>query len=287
MPQSMTGFARLEQQNALGFWSWELRSVNSRYLDLHLRLPEELRDLEMKVREILRKRLSRGKVECTLKFTRNVAEQGLNVNSERVDQVLAALQQVEMQMGPGQATNPIDILRWPGVLDTAEVDLTETKALMLEQFDLTIDQLIEMRRREGSALSEQVLGRLEKIDAIVTEVKGLLPSILEHQRNHLKHKFEELHLELDADRLEQEMVLLAQKADVAEELDRLNVHTQEIRRILQQSEPVGRRLDFMMQELNREANTLSSKSIVTDTTQAAVELKVIIEQMREQIQNIE
>ena len=288
MTQSMTGFARLDAYNSQGTWTWELRSVNSRFLDAHLRLPEAFRVLETQVREKLRQQITRGKVECTLTFTANTQAEAPKVNIDHVNHLLSALQQIEKQMGPSQAaTSPMELLRWPGVLDTAELDLQTTQADVLETLSEALLSLQRMRKREGQALSEQLHHRLDKIDTIVEQVVAYLPEMMQQQRQQLHTKCQEVALDLDPERLEQEIVLLAQKADVAEELDRLRVHTQEIRRILTLAEPIGRRLDFMMQELNREANTLSSKAIVTDTTQAAVELKVLIEQMREQVQNIE
>lgn len=287
MTRSMTAFARQESQQSWGSLTWEVRSVNHRFLEPHLRLPESLRELEGPLRELLRKRLSRGKVECTLRFVPEESAQKLQVNQAFVQQLLDATAEVEQLMPVSESLNPLDILRWPGALQDSRLDMEQVKNEALRLFKSALDDLVAGREREGKELADMIEQRLVSIANVVAEVRSKLPQILENQRNNLKAKVTELADDLDPQRLEQEIVLLAQKADVDEEMDRLNTHVQEVRRVLKQKEPVGRRLDFLMQELNREANTLSSKSIVTDTTQSAVELKVLIEQMREQIQNIE
>ena len=287
MTRSMTAFARQESQQSWGTLTWEVRSVNHRFLEPHLRIPEQLRELEGSLRETLRKRLSRGKVECMLRFVPEEQAQTLQVNEAFAKQLLAATEQMEQLMPVSQTLNPLDLLRWPGVLQDVQIDMDEVKREALKLFNKAMDDLHAGREREGKELALLIEQRLDAISVVVTDVRTKLPQILLNQRNMLKTRVTDLGVDLDPQRLEQEVVLLAQKADVDEEMDRLDTHVQEVRRILKQKEPVGRRLDFLMQELNREANTLSSKSIVTDTTQSAVELKVLIEQMREQIQNIE
>ncbi|WP_370280261.1 YicC/YloC family endoribonuclease [Pontibacterium sp.] len=289
MTRSMTAFARQEAEHAWGSLIWEIRSVNHRYLEPHLRLPESLRDLEGSLREQLRKKLSRGKVECTLRFHPEAQAQQLTVNTEFAKELIAAADEVAALSlsGNTQPMNPLDVLRWPGVLQDAQIDMDQVKAEALKLFGTALDDLIAGREREGKELNGLIEQRLAAIAEIVVEVRSKLPEILQAQRDNLRSRLEELKEDLDEGRLEQEMVILAQKADVDEEMDRLNTHVQEVRRVLNQKGPIGRRLDFLMQELNREANTLSSKSIVAETTQCAVELKVLIEQMREQIQNIE
>ena len=287
MTRSMTAFARQESQQAWGTLTWEVRSVNHRFLEPHLRLPEQLRELEGALRETLRKRLSRGKVECMLRFVPEEQAQTLQVNEAFAKQLLAATEQMEQLMPVSQSLNPLDLLRWPGVLQDVRIDMEEVKREALQLFNKALADLQAGREREGKELASLIEQRLDAISLVVSDVRVKLPQILQNQRNMLKSRVADLGVDLDPQRLEQEVVLLAQKADVDEEMDRLDTHVQEVRRILKQKEPVGRRLDFLMQELNREANTLSSKSIVTDTTQSAVELKVLIEQMREQIQNIE
>ncbi|MBY4675520.1 YicC/YloC family endoribonuclease [Marinobacterium arenosum] len=287
MTRSMTAFTRQEAQYDWGNLAWEVRSVNHRYLEPHLRLPDNLRELEIPLRERLRKKLSRGKVECTLRFLPEARAQSLTVNEAFAGDLINAAQQVQGLLPDSQPLNPLDVLRWPGVLQDAELDMDQIKAQALELFDNALDDLLIGREREGKELANLINQRLDRISEIVVEVRGKLPTILQNQRDNLRTRLDELTAELDEGRLEQEMVILAQKADVDEEMDRLDTHVQEVRRVLKQKEPIGRRLDFLMQELNREANTLSSKSIVADTTQSAVDLKVLIEQMREQIQNIE
>ncbi|MDH2433254.1 YicC family protein [Pokkaliibacter sp. MBI-7] len=287
MTQSMTAFARKEIQQEWGTLVWEIRSVNHRYLEPILRLPDNLRELETGLREKLRQQLSRGKVECTLRFQAAAGQGSMVINEPLLQSLLDACDQVQTLLPKAGKLNPLEVLQWPGVLQSSEHDLAEVQAEALDQFDEALAELVQGRQREGGELAQLILQRLTAMSSIVAKVRDLLPAILERQRQQLLDKFAELQIELDPTRLEQEMVLLAQKADVAEELDRLDTHIQEVKRVLRQSGSIGRRLDFLMQELNREANTLSSKSIVADTTQQAVELKVLIEQMREQVQNIE
>lgn len=287
MTRSMTAFARQESQHDWGTLTWEIRSVNHRFLEPHLRLPETLRELEGSLRETLRKRLSRGKVECTLRFIPDAKAQSLHINTRVAQQLLQATEQIEQLLPASQALNPLALLQWPGVLQDTPIDMEQVKNAAQHLFAHTLDDLVTGREREGRELASMINQRLQGISTIVQDVRSKLPHILQHQRDTLKARIAELGVELDPQRLEQEIALLANKADVDEEMDRLNTHVQEVQRVLQQNQPIGRRLDFLMQELNREANTLSSKSIVTDTTQSAVELKVLIEQMREQIQNIE
>ena len=287
MTRSMTAFARQEAEQEWGSLSWEIRSVNHRYLEPHLRLPDNLKELEGFLREKLRKTLSRGKVECTLRFTPEAKVQQLVVNEHYAKEVIQAAESVQGMLSNHQALDALELLRWPGVLQDTKLDMDLVKTSAKELFGQALDDLLEGRSREGVELAVLINQRLDAISEIVAEVREKMPQILQNQRDNLAQRLEELKVELDESRLEQEMALLAQKADVDEEMDRLDTHVQEVRRVLKQKGPIGRRLDFLMQELNREANTLSSKSIVANTTQCAVELKVLIEQMREQIQNIE
>lgn len=284
---SMTAFARADQQSTLGSYSWEIRSVNSRYLEPHFRLPDSLKAIEAPVRETLRKQLSRGKVECTLKFTPEVAAQSLSINESLVDQLNQAADQVHGVIGPGNALDALEILKWPGVLTQPALDMEKVQQQALDCFNHALTDLLAMREREGAALQVFIEQRIEGIGEQVQKVKAFLPDILSEQRSNVLSRFADLQISVDESRLEQELVIMLQKADVDEELDRLSAHLNEVTGILKKGGAVGRRLDFMMQELNREANTLSSKSISFLSTQIAVELKVLIEQMREQIQNIE
>ena len=287
MVHSMTAFARSERAGAYGTLSWELRSVNHRYLEPHLRLPETFRDLEGPVREALRQSLSRGKVECTLRFTEAGSGQALQVDRARAAQLITAAEEVAALIRQPAPINPLEVLAWPGVLVADAADPQALNAAALELFGEALAQLREGREREGADLARLLEERLDGILLEVATLREQIPHMLGLQRQKILDRFAELKLELDSQRLEQELVMLAQKSDVAEELDRLNTHVGEVRRVLKASGAAGRRLDFLMQELNREANTLGSKAYDPRSTQAAVNLKVLIEQMREQVQNIE
>ncbi|WGL15472.1 YicC family protein [Microbulbifer bruguierae] len=285
--RSMTAFGRAEVNYSTGTAIWEMRSVNHRYLEPHFRLPEAARALEPKLRETLRKTLNRGKVEMTLTLKPNVGEASrLQVNQPLVEELIKAANLV-VPAADSLSLNPLEILKWPGVIAEPATDTNEQSNAIFESFNQALQQVLENREREGAELAGFIEARIKSIGEQVTEVRALLPQILENQREKLRTRLQELLTEIDRDRIEQEIALLAQKADVDEELDRLDAHITETRRVLKNGGAIGRRLDFLMQEFNREANTLSSKSVVTDTTQAAVELKVLIEQMREQVQNIE
>lgn len=288
MISSMTAFARQAQSSDWGSLVWEIRSVNHRYLEPSFKLPDSLRSLEHPLREKLRNRLSRGKVECTLRMQQQFAgTQGLNINLDMLNQIISAGEAIQKQLHEPSAINPLQLLQWPGVINEQALDSDQVNEQVLALFEVALDQLLDNRQREGAQLAQFLDQRLDTTANITAAVRKQLPQILQAQRDKLRERLAELQAELDTDRLEQEMVILAQKADVDEELDRLDTHVNEVKRVLNKGGACGRRLDFLMQELNREANTLSSKSIVSDTTQAAVELKVLIEQMREQIQNIE
>lgn len=283
--RSMTAFGRAEVNYSTGTAVWEIRSVNHRYLEPHFRLPEAARALEPKLRELLRQTINRGKVEMTLNLKASSGEvAGLQINQALVEELVRAAKQVAPESPP---LNPLEVLKWPGVIAEPETNADEQARAILDGFQQALAQVVENREREGAELAGFIEARIKGISEQVTTVRALLPQILQNQREKLKARLEELLEEIDKDRIEQEIALLAQKADVDEELDRLDAHITETRRVLKNGGAIGRRLDFLMQEFNREANTLSSKAVVTDTTQAAVELKVLIEQMREQVQNIE
>lgn len=288
MLRSMTGFARKESQFPWGALSCEIRSVNHRYLEPTLRLSEALRALEPELRERLRKQISRGKIEIAMQLKLEANEGtdlALNENFARHLSTLA--EQIATQLANPSPLNPLDILRWPGVLQAAEIDQDELSKASTSLFTQTLEQLVENREREGAELKNFISQRLETVANHAATVRSKLPEIQEAYREKLRSKIESLAVEVDEERFNQEVVYVCQKSDVAEELDRLDAHVQEVSHTLQQKGPVGRRLDFLMQEFNREANTLSSKSMSSETTQIAVDLKVLIEQMREQVQNIE
>lgn len=287
MIRSMTAYARREIKGNWGSAAWELRSVNQRYLETYIRLPEQFRSLEPVVRERLRTRLTRGKIECNLRFELDPsAQSSMILNEKLAKQLVEAANWVKMQSDEGEI-NPLEILRWPGVMSAAEQDLDVISTELMAALESAIDDFIDAREREGNALKAMIEQRLEGVSAEVAKVRQQMPEILQWQRERLVSKLEDAQVQLENNRLEQELVLMAQRVDVAEELDRLEAHVKETYVILKKKEAVGRRLDFMMQEFNRESNTLASKSINADVTASAIELKVLIEQMREQIQNIE
>ncbi|WP_411703545.1 YicC/YloC family endoribonuclease [Edaphovirga cremea] len=287
MIRSMTAYARRELKGDWGSAAWELRSVNQRYLETYIRLPEQFRGLEPVIRERIRSRLTRGKVECNLRFDLDPrAQSSLVLNEKLAKQLVEAAQWVKMQSDEGEI-DPVDILRWPGVMSAEEQDLDAISAELLKGLDGALDDFILARESEGTALKAMIEQRLAGVSAEVVKVRAQMPNVLQWQRERLVSKLEDAQLQLENTRLEQELLLMAQRVDVAEELDRLEAHVNETHKILKKEEAVGRRLDFMMQEFNRESNTLASKSINADVTTSAIELKVLIEQMREQIQNIE
>ncbi|KAE9525493.1 YicC/YloC family endoribonuclease [Testudinibacter aquarius] len=287
MIYSMTAFARLELKQGWGNAVWEIRSVNQRYLENFFRLPEQFRGLENNLREKIRQRITRGKVECNLRLELKAQTAlELQLNQPLAQQVLQSLKWLQQQVGEGEISLT-DVLRYPGVVETPEQDLDQISQDLLTGFDQLLDEFIAMRGREGQKLQEIIQQRLQAISVEADKVRSQMPQILQWQRDKLQQRFDEIQLQADPQRLEQEMVLLAQRVDVAEELDRLQMHVKETTATLKKGGAVGRRLDFMMQELNRESNTLASKSINVEVTNSAVELKVLIEQMREQIQNLE
>ena len=288
MVHSMTAFSRQQLEREWGSLTWEIRSVNHRYLEPNIRLPENFRSLENPIRKQLRDKLYRGKIECQLKLRTVEANQiDWQLNLDLISQLTRANSEINNNIEGDYQLSSLDILKWPGVISDQSIDEELFNKEALELFEKALDDLMVVREREGATLRDMVLKRIASIQDIIDSIQAKMPSIILKQKENLLNKLEELKAEFEPTRLEQEVTLLAQKADVDEELDRLNSHLQEVKRVLDSSGQIGRRLDFLMQELNREANTLSSKSIVVETTQNAVELKVLIEQMREQIQNIE
>jgi len=288
MISSMTAFARKEYRDDLGGLVWELRSVNHRYLEVMVRLPEEFRAIEPSLREIVAKKLGRGKVECGLRFEAGAdSTTGIKVNERLALQVIDAAMEIGVLQHQAVPPNTIDIMRWPGVLESEKQDFTPLQKRAQDLLLESLDSLVDNRRREGARLSELIQQRCTSLQQQIVVVRERMPIVLDGIRERMRAKLDELSGDLDDGRLEQEMALLCQKLDVDEEMDRLDSHLKEVEQVLERDEPVGRRLDFLMQELNREANTLSSKSNDAETTKIAVEMKVLIEQMREQVQNIE
>ncbi|TKV69502.1 YicC family protein [Marinobacter panjinensis] len=288
MIRSMTAFARQDTQENWGTLTCEIRTVNHRYLEPSFRLPEALRELENSFREQLRKQLRRGKVDVAIRLqTTEAASQGFEIDEDVAHAVNEAANHINKMLDNPAHISALDILRWPGVLASTEQDYGPARKAAGELFERTVSELVTVREREGERLRPLFEDRLATMGKLVAEVRERMPELIRAQEEHLKNRFEQAKVEIDPDRIAQEMVMLAQKSDVAEELDRLDAHITEVSETLQGDDAIGRRLDFLMQELNREANTLSSKSIDARVTRAAVDLKVLIEQMREQVQNLE
>jgi len=284
----MTAFSRQQLEHEWGSLTWEIRSVNHRYLEPSIRLPENFRSLENPIRKQLRDKLYRGKIECLLRFRTVEANQiDWQLNLDLISQLTKANLEINNNIGGDYKLSSLDILKWPGGISDQSIDEEIFNKEAMGLFEKALDDLMVVREREGASLRDAILKRIALIQRIIDSIQAKMPSIILKQKENLLNKLEDIKAEFEPIRLEQEITLLAQKADVDEELDRLNSHLQEAKRVLDSGGQIGRRLDFLMQELNREANTLSSKSIVVETTQSAVELKVLIEQMREQIQNIE
>jgi len=287
MIASMTGFARREVAGSWGTLTCELRSVNHRYLEPGFRLPEELRPLESDLRQLLSKGLKRGKIDCTMHLRgAQGAERELRIDPAALARVAAAVGQVSREI-PGASVDAVEVLRWPGVVETTAPDAEALLGAARTLFQQTLDDLGAMRQREGKRLGELIEQRCAGLGTLVGQVRARLPEIQARVRTRLHERVAELLASVDRDRIEQELVLQLQRLDVAEELDRLTGHIEETRRVMGGGEAAGRRLDFLMQELNREANTLASKSQDLDTTRITVDMKVLIEQMREQVQNVE
>ncbi len=286
MIRSMTAYASAEATGPAGTLSCELRTVNHRYLELSPRLPDDLRAFESQLRERVAARLSRGKLDLTVRRTGDARSDSLQVNRA----LLARLAELNLDMAaqfPGLQVQLTELLRFPGVMQQAQSEPEEQRAALFDVLDRALDALSATREREGATLAVILHERLDAIERVVADVRGWMPEIRAVLRARLEARLADLKQPVEPGRLEQELVLQITRTDVDEELDRLSTHIAETRRVLGLQEPVGRRLDFLMQEFNREANTLGSKSVDARSTNAAVELKVLIEQMREQVQNIE
>lgn len=285
MIASMTSFGRQEQSGDWGSAVWEIRSVNHRYLEISIRMPDDLRSIETRVRERISSRISRGKVDCQLRYQQAAGSGTLQVNTALVAQLVQAAGSLQVKDAPALA--PMDLLRWPGVIERPATDMDALSGKLMEMLDTALEAIVQTRQREGAKLKALLRERCTAIKRIIATLRTQLPAILQGLRTRYAERAREMQVELDKERLEQELLFLAQKMDVAEELDRLEAHLQEVERVLEQREPVGRRLDFLMQEMNRESNTLGAKSAALEQSSASVDLKVLIEQMREQVQNIE
>jgi uncharacterized protein (TIGR00255 family) len=284
---SMTAFARQAGQGEWSHTSWEIRSVNHRYLEISIRLPEELREIEVDVRECVSGSVHRGKIDCVLRYVPPTHREKLSINRLLVQQLTRLCGEIDTSLPNPAPLSSIQLLSWPGVIQLEPLPLDWLRRPLLAILEAALSVLVKVRAREGQTLRSLIEERCEQAGLQIAQIREKLPMILTALKERLLSRALELTDRLDPSRLEQEMLLLAQKLDVAEELERLETHLAELRRILAQKGPIGRRLDFLIQEMNREANTVASKSIHVETTRASVELKVLIEQMREQAQNIE
>ena len=288
MIHSMTAFATQSIDADWGSLVWEIRSVNHRYLDMIVRMPEELRSMEMQVRELVANKIKRGKVECNLRFKPNQSYQSsIEIDEDYAAAIIKASKLATKVLHQSTEINAMDVLKWPGVVKEPKQDLQPVLTAVVELAKQTVDDLLQSRGSEGERLQHFILKRRDAMVDLINDEINRRPQIVEAYRKKLMSRLQELKAEPDMDRFEQELMYLTQKMDVDEELDRLASHMEELNKIFSREEPIGRRLDFIMQELNREANTLGSKSVDIKTTQTSVELKVLIEQMREQVQNIE
>lgn len=288
MLHSMTAFAQQERSDHLGSLSWEVRAVNHRYLEPGFKLPDCFRAIEPRLRDILRGSLQRGKIDAQLRHHTDTDESAeMRVNQARLEQLLEALQLVQQRSKTSPAPSTVEILAWPGILQAEHIDQQEQQAAAIALFEQTVQDLVATRAREGQELGKFVLSRLDAVVDVLQQLRADMPALLDAQQQKLRDRVAQLQASVEPARLEQELLIIAQKSDISEECDRLETHIAETRRTLSKGGVCGRRLDFLMQEFNREANTMSSKAIASPISQAAIELKVLIEQMREQIQNIE
>ncbi|MCU7960158.1 MAG: YicC family protein [gamma proteobacterium symbiont of Bathyaustriella thionipta] len=285
---SMTGFASIDHELDGIRLMWEIRSVNHRYLDISIRLPDAWRALEPEVRQLASRVFRRGKIDCSLRISElDDADAEICIDEQKLQQLVKAVRSVSDKLWDATPLSTLDMLKWPGVVQQRELSAATLRPALLKLLQQGVDSLYESRLREGDALCEALLSRVTVLQQLIEQAEASLPEVLKQFRLRLQARLQELAAEIDEQRLAQEMALLAQKLDVSEEIDRLRTHLFEIERLLQQGGVLGRRLDFLMQELNREANTIASKSADAGLTQLAVEMKVSIEQMREQVQNIE
>ena len=288
MLRSMTGYGRKESETSAGTLVWEIRAVNHRYLELSFRLPEEFRAIEPAARELLSKQLKRGKIEASLKLSSGgAAPRGFEINEALVQQVVDALEQVSSKLVSSAGVDPMRVLSWPGVTSALSLDNEALHRDALESLAGALQDFVGSREREGQKTQQMISERVDQIEILVRKARDIRPAVVTRLQEKLRAKLDAMEFDLDSGRLEQELAMMAQKLDIDEELDRLDAHVSEIRTIFERQDPVGRRLDFLIQEFNREANTLGAKAADVDSTGISVELKVLIEQIREQVQNIE
>ncbi len=288
MLRSMTGYGRHTLDTDLGEFSWELRSVNHRYLEVSLRMPEDLRGLEPQLREKIAACINRGKVEATLRLRANAGTlKEVAIDKPALQSLAQAIKVVESEISSTGPVDPLKVLQWPGVVGSGSDQQDAMAKFASETLDIALADLVATREREGEKTADMLRVRAEEIDVKIVELRDIRVAVVARQREKLLQRLKELDVEHDSARLEQEMVYVMQRLDIDEELDRLGAHVSELQKAIKRKGPLGRRLDFLMQEFNREANTIGSKANDLDTTGASVDIKVLIEQMREQVQNIE
>ena len=288
MTQSMTAYGRAENSDGQNSISCEIRSVNHRYSEISIRLPDELRPLEQKIRKKITDKIKRGKIECNIRIEQqDTYNEALLINQDLLKNIIEVAEKVNSNLSASNSLNSLDLLRWPGVLKKNTLDFKKIDKLLLKLVDKTIDIAIDTRQREGEKIKKIITNRCSKIKKIINGVRKTIPGILKEFRKKLTQRVKEISNEIDNERFEQELLFMSQKMDIEEEIDRLSAHIDEVIRVVNQKGPIGRRLDFLMQEMNRESNTIGSKSNHIKTSNASIELKVLVEQMREQIQNIE
>jgi uncharacterized protein (TIGR00255 family) len=288
MIYSMTAFARQVDQGDWGSATWEIRAVNHRYLDCSFKVPESFKSLEMQWRELAREKIQRGRIDCILQYKPSSKEHSsFSIDKNLVQNLAYAINEIKQCIPEAKTVSPLQILSWPNVLQVGEENIEAIQDAVTKLFVKMLDELVVARAREGNALQKILEQKLRDIAEREQKIRVRAPKILQLQQAKIMSRFAEIKAELDPQRLEQEMVLLAQRVDIMEELDRLTTHVKETQHVLREGGRIGKKLDFLLQELNREVNTIASKSIDTETTSFAVELKVFIEQMREQVQNVE
>ncbi len=287
MPNSMTAFSRIDVNSEFGSLIFELKSVNHRFIEINFKIPELFKKLELQMRDLLKEALVRGKVECSIIINENMVLSETKIDQTQLEKYLELMQEVRSKVGESDKISITDILNLPGVLNQKPIESSGLEKSCLEGFKETIKKLKEFREIEGKKLKKDIIEKIKFIEVHLESLEKELPRLLDLNRKRLEKRISDLAVQIDRDRLDQEMVLLANRSDIDEEIVRLRSHSSEVIRLLDTDNAIGRKLDFLMQEMNREANTIGSKSLSEFTSRVAIELKVLIEQIREQVQNIE
>ena len=287
MPNSMTAFSRIDVNSEFGSLIFELKSVNHRFIEINFKIPELFKKLELQMRDLLKEALVRGKVECSIIINENTVLSETKIDQAQLEKYLDLMQKIKSKVGEPDKISITDVLNLPGVLNQKPIESSGLEKSCLEGFKETIKKLKEFREIEGKKLKKDITEKIKFIEVHLESLEEELPRLLDLNRKRLEKRISDLAVQIDRDRLDQEMVLLANRSDIDEEIVRLRSHSSEVIRLLDTDNAIGRKLDFLMQEMNREANTIGSKSLSEFTSKVAIELKVLIEQIREQVQNIE